>query len=213
MLRIGQDTDDNGLPIAQNSVLGWLVAGRFEGGTGIQALCASLNVDSNVNIDKSLRMFWETEEIPSQNVLTADETRAVEIFKTTYHRDETGRFVVRLPFDETKPVLGESLNTAIKRLRAMERQFLLNPTLKQQYEDFMMEYLRLGHMELVPESEIAKPPNECFYLPHHAVHKADSLTTKFRVVFDGSCSSHTIFALLHIFCIKFAMFLFAFRIT
>lgn len=189
MLRMGQITDENGLPIAQNSVFGWLVAGRFDGGTSIETLCASLSVDSSVNIDKALRMFWETEEMPSQKVFTADEIRAAEIFNTTHHRNESGRFVVRLPFDETKPALGESLTAAVKRLHAMERKFLVNPTFKQQYGEFMEDYLRLGHMEPVPESEIAKSPCECFYLPHHAVQKEDSSTTKLRVVFDGSCRS------------------------
>ena len=48
------------------------------------------------------------------------------------------------------------------------------------------EFLALDHMEIIPESEIVKPPNEVYYLAHHCVFKEDSTTTKLRVVFDGS---------------------------
>ena len=51
----------------------------------------------------------------------------------------------------------------------------------------MQEYLRLGHMQLIPDSEVAVDCTKSCYLPHHGVIKEESLTTKLRVVFDGSC--------------------------
>ncbi|XP_058827393.1 uncharacterized protein LOC131687333 [Topomyia yanbarensis] len=55
------------------------------------------------------------------------------------------------------------------------------------------EYLSLGHMRLVPENEIE--PSLVHYLPHHAVLKQSSTTTKVRVVFDGSAKTSTGFSL------------------
>ena len=53
----------------------------------------------------------------------------------------------------------------------------------------MKEYLEMGHMQLAPvESNI---PERSFYLPHHAVFKTSSLTTKIRVVFDASAKTTT----------------------
>jgi hypothetical protein len=42
---------------------------------------------------------------------------------------------------------------------------------------------------LVPSKDIDVSNNKHIYLPHHAVFKIDSLTTKLRVVFDGSVKS------------------------
>jgi GrpB-like predicted nucleotidyltransferase (UPF0157 family) len=50
------------------------------------------------------------------------------------------------------------------------------------------EYETLVHMkEVYPGSNPGD--HEVFYLPHHAVFKASSTTTKTRVVFDGSARS------------------------
>ncbi|GFX83899.1 integrase catalytic domain-containing protein [Trichonephila clavipes] len=48
----------------------------------------------------------------------------------------------------------------------------------------MNDYLKLGHMELIPENEIDVPVSSNFYLPHHPVPNKNG--DKFRVVFDGS---------------------------
>jgi hypothetical protein len=70
----------------------------------------------------------------------------------------------------------------------METKFKRDPQLQFEYNNFMNEYLALGHLEQVPVSEAVNISDyaSCF-LPHHAVFKKDSTTTKLRVVFDGSC--------------------------
>ncbi|XP_062536046.1 uncharacterized protein LOC134205118 [Armigeres subalbatus] len=189
ILEDGKIRDDSGLPVAINSSFGWIVAGQvFESNEG-NCNTAIVSLSMDMDIDKVLRKFWEVEEISKPKLLTQDEQQAVNIFDTTHHRDDTGRFTVRLPFDESKPTLGKSLPAAIQRLKAMERKFARDPDFKRMYGEFMAEYLDLGHMERIRDDEVNVSPEKSFYLPHHGIMRQDSVTTKLRVVFDGSCQS------------------------
>ena len=67
----------------------------------------------------------------------------------------------------------------------MERKLERDPVLKKGYQDFMHEYEVSGDMTEL-SSERSKSNTPTYYLPHHAVMKPDSTTTKIRVVFDGS---------------------------
>ena len=76
--------------------------------------------------------------------------------------------------------------TALRRFHALESKFAKHPALKEKYSECMQEYLNLGHMSTTQDSD---PKHHGFFLPHHAVIKEDNLTTKIRVVFDGSTKS------------------------
>lgn len=54
--------------------------------------------------------------------------------------------------------------------------------LAQEYKKIMSEYIKMGHnMEEATETDL-----HTYYLPHHTLHKRDSLTKKTCVVIDGS---------------------------
>ncbi|GFY34350.1 integrase catalytic domain-containing protein [Trichonephila clavipes] len=145
-----------------------------------------LNLHINgTNIDNQLKQFWELEEIPNvkDKILTSEEQFVETHFQNTYACNSEGRFVVKLPFYKSNSELGDSKPAAISRLLAMERKFKNNPDFEKQYKEFMNEYESLGHMSLVnSRSHTSKDPN---FLPHHAVIKPSSTTTKLRVVFDA----------------------------
>ncbi|GFV25056.1 LINE-1 retrotransposable element ORF2 protein [Trichonephila clavipes] len=67
----------------------------------------------------------------------------------------------------------------------MER-FQVDKDFERQYKKFMIEYESLGHMMPVENNEKSMDP-KIYFLPHHAVMKGDSVSTKLRVVFDGTC--------------------------
>ncbi|GFT11218.1 integrase catalytic domain-containing protein [Trichonephila clavipes] len=68
----------------------------------------------------------------------------------------------------------------------MERRFQVDKEFERQYKNFMIEYESLGHMMPVENNEKSMDP-KIYFLPHHAVMKGDSVSTKLRVVFDGTC--------------------------
>ncbi|GFQ65402.1 DUF1758 domain-containing protein [Trichonephila clavata] len=51
----------------------------------------------------------------------------------------------------------------------------------------MEEYEKLGHKSPNKELDV----KISYFLPHHTVRRKDSITTKLRVVFDGSCKSNS----------------------
>lgn len=97
-----------------------------------------------------------------------------------------GRLSVELPFREDIPIIGPSKHIAMRRFLNLEKKLEHNPALKIEYSKTFTDYLKEGH--LLPVTVPSQPGHE-YFLPHHAVMKENSTTTKLRVVFDGSCKS------------------------
>ena len=137
----------------QKTRLGWVVAG-----------CVSVRSVSKptcylTTLEDQLSRFWDLEEIVRDKPKTSEEIECETHFLKTVHRDNTGRYTVRLPFREINKSLGESRVMAIKRLSSLERKFSANPTLKVEYARVIKEYLDLGHMSIVEK------PSDVFICP------------------------------------------------
>lgn len=176
---------------AQHTILSWVMSGKIETFKSDAKQCADsvISMHATLSLDQQLKRFWEIEDIPNQVILTSNEKRTENLFASTHSISSDGKISVLLPFKDEVSELGNSINSAISRMKHMELRFTRNPKLKVDYHKFMQEYLDLGHMTLIPEHEIAIRDSKHFYLPHHAVVKEDSTTTKLRVVFDGSCQT------------------------
>jgi len=110
-------------------------------------------------------------------------------FEKNVKRNGNGRFV-HLPFKKDKPTFGNSYEIAKRRLLSLERHFQKDPNLKTEYCNFMSEYEKLGHMEIISEDD-NDSAGESYYIPHHAVRNENNTTTQLRVVFDSSCKTDT----------------------
>lgn len=182
-----------GLPILQRTLLGWIVSGNVltcskgRKSNAMLSNCFFLHENLDINLEK----FWSIEEIASspQSSMTREELECEKHFTDTFSRDKSGRFIVQLPLKDNFCDLGQSEETALNRLYAIERRLSKSPHLAEYYRSFMKEYQDLGHMSPIPRYLESKYPN--YYLPHHSVEKPDSSTTKVRVVFDASCKTST----------------------
>jgi len=169
----------------QETHFGYIISGQVPSiknnpSNSIMSFVACTNI---LRLEEKVSRFWQSEEISPENSYSLEEKLCRQHFENTVKRQESGRFTVCLPFRESVTKLGKSFDIALRRFLALERRLNANKSLKEDYVKFMEEYQSLGHMSPVDSYDSEKH----YFLPHHAVIKADSTTTKLRVVFDGTC--------------------------
>lgn len=174
---------DSDKPVLQQPKLGWIVAGRLY--TDNRPATRKVHCNFTKEICDQLEKFWSLEELPtSKPTLTADDEFCERYFTATTKRLNDGRFSVFMPLKETpEAALGDSFYIAKKRFLSLEKKLNKNLNLKKEYCEFINEYKKLGHL-----TEINKPQFG-YFMPHHAVIRENSETTKLRVVFDGSAKT------------------------
>lgn len=182
-LRLG----DN-LPQLRDTHFGWVVAGVVNEPYVANTVIQHANNASIDSIEELIHQFWKIEEVPNVSPLSPEQQACEAHFQLTHKRDSSGRFVVTLPFKDNIDQMDNCRPLALKRFLMLEKRFEHNLELKQQYSDFIKEYEDLGHCREIREFD--DPPNQTnYYLPHHAVLRPSSSTTKCRVVFDASAKS------------------------
>ncbi|XP_008182768.1 uncharacterized protein LOC103309342 [Acyrthosiphon pisum] len=153
-----------GSPWLCKTLLGWIVAGRTKS--------QPLKVDKNLNLISHVYLVLQD---GCHHINRPSELLKMKVVK------KFSRIHIS--------VLGDSNNMAVQRFLSVEKRLVKDPILRSNYVNFMNEYHLLGHM-----SKVDNPGTHTegyYYLPHHAVVKESSTTTKVRVVFDGSAKSTT----------------------
>ncbi|GFV67154.1 DUF1758 domain-containing protein [Trichonephila clavipes] len=175
--------------ILQNTKFGYLVTGTLSQSQQ-QANCCLI---SEPSLDITVKKFFELESLPVDSkeiTKSEEEIYCKEHFVSTYKRDKTGRFIVRLPIKENaETLLGYSKENAIKRLNGIWEKLNKNNTMGTLYKEFMNEYELLCHMEEIKNETLDKIN---YYIPHHSVYKP---STPLRVVFDASAKTASGFSL------------------
>ncbi|XP_058449039.1 uncharacterized protein LOC131429000 [Malaya genurostris] len=179
-----------GLPTLRDTEFGWIVGGAIQNRytTNIHTLCT---VKEDIKLSDILERFWKFEG--SDEIQKHDSSMQVEClkhFQRTHYRNDEGRYIVRLPFNQRKNDLGDSWQMALRRYLNLERRLNKEPLLKKQYTEFIHEYERLGHMHQVNVEQDGRF-GPSYFIPHHCILKPSSTTTKLRVVFDGSAKTST----------------------
>ena len=93
------------------------------------------------------------------------------------------RYPVCLPWKEGHPQLPTNYGTSLYRLRTQMRRLEKDPDILKEYGNMIEEQLQAGVIKKVAELENAP---KIHYLPHQAVVRKESATTKVRVVYDAS---------------------------
>lgn len=190
----GVRTGPMGTPIAQQTQFGWILSGKIAMNPPKHNTVTSLHTTSN--LESLMERFLAIEAVDETNPLNTEEQWCEQHFLDTHRRDGNGRFIVRLPFrflfDPSTPSLGRSRDIAVKRLLQLERRFAQNTNLKTEYLKAIKDHMDSGRLKPTSSTEIdANGHIQSAYLPHHAVVKESSTSTKLRVVFDGSRKTTT----------------------
>lgn len=75
-------------------------------------------------------------------------------------------------------------------MHSLHNRLKRNERLLTEYDKAIKEQLASGIIEEIPPSEPHRQENVVHYIPHHAVIREDKITTKIRVVYDGSATTN-----------------------
>lgn len=175
---------------AKETIFGWLISGNLEDYSSPSVPSQVLSFVSKVDLEKQITRFWEVEDVPQQPIISQADRFCEDLYTRTTQRREDGRYVVSLPFKKSftdgLERLGGSRKIALAQFLRNELRLSKTEEQKSIYDSVVQEYLDLDHMKIVSPPV---PNQRCdhYYLPHHAVVKPESSTTKVRVVFNASC--------------------------
>lgn len=188
-------------PVMHKSKLGWILSGPISTSQNNHKNSIHCNYAfiqsresrvSNRSLNEQLAKFWEIEQVPQYDSLkTEEEIECENHYVANTYRNDEGRFCVRLPLVSEPTCLGDSFTLARNQFLSLERRLSKNSDLKNLYSQFIHEYSVLGHLS---ESEILIP-RQSYFIPHHAVLKPSSESTKLRVVFNGSARTTSGFSI------------------
>lgn len=162
----------------QKTHLGWVVGGE---GSCINYSKTSRCLLSGLDFD--MEKFWKLEERVIERHLSVNDQKCEDHFRKHTQRDNSGRFIVALPFKNDIVELGDSKLLARKFLNRLIKRFEIDKNFELEYTKVINEYIELGHLSPSSGEEGG------YYLPHLAVTKESSNTTKLRVVFHASAKS------------------------
>ncbi|GFT58774.1 integrase catalytic domain-containing protein [Trichonephila clavipes] len=145
-----------------------------------------LIVDDNLN--KTLKKFWGIEGVDIEPKVDTEVSLCEDHFVHTHRKNCEGRYVVSRALSKDPSCLGNSKDIAIRRLNSLWKRLSRDSRYLSLYAEFLKEYEELGHLERVVES--SEPPTH-YYIPHHGVLRLEKLTTKLRIVFNGSSPTTT----------------------
>ncbi|UYV84919.1 hypothetical protein LAZ67_X004007, partial [Cordylochernes scorpioides] len=168
--------------VATETKLGWTVMGPAIG-KDMEDSCLIVTSFHSNSFD--VQDLWKLDVL---GIMDAAETKSkkdlIEAsnthFKETVKRDESGRYIVSLPWIAGHPPVPVNRRTTENRLLTTTRN-VQGKMLYEKYDTIFEEWEKERFIE-----EVEDKWEECSYLPHRPVLK-DSHTTPIRPVFDASC--------------------------
>ena len=133
--------------------------------------------------------FMQMSNIPEDHLnqnMTEAEKLAVELLQTTLtFSEEQKRFTCKLLFKQDALPINNYKN-AVARLHKIWEHLTKNEEKRVAYKAAIQKLIADGHVKELSAEEAEQGEDKAMYLPHSLVHSPSSLTTPYRLVFDGS---------------------------
>ncbi|PIC41889.1 hypothetical protein B9Z55_009151 [Caenorhabditis nigoni] len=150
--------------------------------------------DPLTKLIQEVAQMWRLENIgisaPEMDPVSLKESRdLLEEFKANAKFNKEGILEVALPFNGNEKRLAPNFEIAIKRLGSLIVTLKKGNNLLSTYDDIIKEQLSKGIVDVVTEEmeqNAKKKGYVVYYIPHRAVIKMSSATTKVRIVYDAS---------------------------
>ncbi|CAJ0606291.1 unnamed protein product [Cylicocyclus nassatus] len=132
--------------------------------------------------------LWQLERLGITDQPHDDENAIANSYILKHFEDtacfHNGFLYVQFPWKESHPQLADNKQLAYCRLVSQYRSLQERPSVWRSYCAAIAQHLESGFIEEV--SEQVDDSHLVYYIPHQAVFKESSATTKLRVVFDAS---------------------------
>ncbi|KAM7284179.1 uncharacterized protein ISCGN_001276, partial [Ixodes scapularis] len=156
-----------GALVAVRTDFGWILQGPIPH-SGLTASCSTAAV---------LKANLESTGIAEPNLPQKEEENEVVRAFTSSIKLTTGRYKVALPWKPMSIQLADNERVARKRLVSLTKKLLKDDVMLTEYDKTIRQYLQQGFAEKISPSA-DKAENRVYYMPHRAVLRPDSLSTK-----------------------------------
>ncbi|XP_065654634.1 uncharacterized protein LOC136081261 [Hydra vulgaris] len=175
----GFRTGNDGEAIAEETIFGWTV---MEPGKSTSD-CLYFTKPTN----DCYKELYSLDVLGLEDRSEGNQNEVYEEFKEQLQQDSTGFYHTGLPWKEECSKLVSYSDGCISRLHSLLRKLEKKPNDLIKYNAIIQEQLKDGIIEYAPNKPTGK---RMFYMPHRAVIKEDSETTKLRIVFDASAKEY-----------------------
>ena len=175
-------------PFAQETDLGWCIVGR----TACREETTTHKITHKIThkeqpllmpeVIKALEADFPERKI-EEKTMSQDDLKFMNIMQQSICKEDTGHYVMPLPFRNGRPDLPNNKTTARQRLEGLKRRLKNQPRYLEDYRQFIDQMIDRGDAEEVPQTETE--PRQSWYIPHHGVYHPKK-PNKIRVVFDCS---------------------------
>ena len=178
-----------GEPIARLTPLDWTCISGSNGGTlqtNFGRMYFTHGQSTTDEIAPILHKFWELGSngiSVDRPVMTLADQIALENVRSSL-RFQNDRYQVGIPWKKELPDLPNNHEMAVKRLMSTENHLMRKPDVAEAYSKSISQYMEKRYIRKVSPDE--KQPRRKWFSPHFAIVKPQKVTTKVRIVFDGS---------------------------